>query len=282
MEAFLPISALLGLKRLVMTGNWDPVHPAGLSIFLAILIASLLWRKGFCAWTCPVGAVSNMFERIGRRLGTIRNLPSWIDLGLLSLKYLLLGFFIYIILWKMNLKQVEGFISSPYNISVDARMLLFFTKPSFLSLAVFAFLALTSLFIRNFWCRYLCPYGALLGILALASPVQITRDQKSCTGCGKCERACPSSIKITRMQTVRTCECTGCMECLPVCPVKECLSPSLVPGRKRVPKYLIPLGTVLTLAFFYILSLTFGHWHSLVPDDSLKNIYQMQLLANPG
>ncbi|MEJ2246406.1 MAG: 4Fe-4S binding protein [Acidobacteriota bacterium] len=62
-EGFLPISALLGLKRLALTGQWDPVHPAGLTIFIAALAIAFLFRKGFCGWICPVGFVSNLLEK---------------------------------------------------------------------------------------------------------------------------------------------------------------------------------------------------------------------------
>src|SRR5210317_2140562 len=58
-EAFLPISALVGLKRLVLSGHYDMIHPAGLTIFLAAIFIAILLRKGFCGWICPVGFASN-------------------------------------------------------------------------------------------------------------------------------------------------------------------------------------------------------------------------------
>ena len=61
-EAFLPISALLGLKRFLLTGQWDDIHPAGLTIFAAALGTALIARKAFCSWMCPVGALSRALE----------------------------------------------------------------------------------------------------------------------------------------------------------------------------------------------------------------------------
>jgi len=63
-EGFLPISALLGLKRLMLTGRYDEIHPAGLTIFLSALIIALLLRKGFCGWICPVGFCPNLIEKL--------------------------------------------------------------------------------------------------------------------------------------------------------------------------------------------------------------------------
>ena len=55
-EAFLPIAAVVSLFHLVKTGEYDPIHPAALTILLAAILVSLLARKAFCAWVCPVGA----------------------------------------------------------------------------------------------------------------------------------------------------------------------------------------------------------------------------------
>lgn len=66
-EGFLPISALLGFKRFVLTGRWDDVHPSGLTIFMAAPVIALLFQKGFCGWICPVGFVSNVVEKAGKK-----------------------------------------------------------------------------------------------------------------------------------------------------------------------------------------------------------------------
>jgi hypothetical protein len=112
-EAFLPISALLGLKRLLLTGIWDEIHPAGLAIFISALILAIFLRKGFCGWICPIGFVSNILEKLGRKFGWGFSLPRWLDYPLLGIKYLLLGFFGYIILWKMNITAIS--LENEYN-----------------------------------------------------------------------------------------------------------------------------------------------------------------------
>ncbi|MBD5701434.1 4Fe-4S binding protein, partial [Citrobacter freundii] len=81
--------------------------------------------------------------------------------------------------------------------------------------------------IRNAWCRYLCPYGALLGLFSLFSPFKIRRNADSCIDCGKCAKNCPSNIPVDRLIQVRTVECTGCMTCVESCPVASTLSFSL-------------------------------------------------------
>ena len=62
-----------------------------------------------------------------------------------------LFFFLYLIACKMTLKQIESFHTSPYNLAVDAKMLLFFLSPSGLSAAIMLFLVAISFFVRHFW-----------------------------------------------------------------------------------------------------------------------------------
>ncbi|KPJ97351.1 MAG: hypothetical protein AMJ60_11635 [Desulfobacterales bacterium SG8_35] len=271
-EAFLPISALVGLKRLIASGRYDMIHPAGLTIFLAALFIGLLLRKGFCGWICPVGFTSNLAEKTGKKLKILWQPPIWLDLPLLSLKYLLLFFFLYLIAWKMTPEQIESFHTSPYNLAVDAKMLLFFLSPSGLAASIMLFLVFISFFIRNFWCRYLCPYGALLGLLALAGPFQVKRDSSTCIDCKKCERTCPASIRITAKNTVRTGECIGCTECVSVCPVEDCLTIS-VPGRRKISILILPAAVLGIYFLFYSAALVTGHWYSEVPPEVMKKFY---------
>ncbi|MFW8601020.1 4Fe-4S binding protein [Desulfobacterota bacterium M19] len=275
-EGFLPISALVALKRFILTGRYDTVHPAGLTIFIAALIIALMLRKGFCGWICPVGFCSNMLAVLGRRLKLTWIPPLWLDLPLITLKYLLLAFFSYLILWKMDLTAIEGFIRTPYNMVVDVKMLYFFLRPSNLTIIIIAVLIILSIFTRNVWCRYLCPYGALQGLLSLFSPTGIHRDTEACINCHKCEKFCPGAIKITTKSAIKSPECVGCLECLAVCPVPDCLSLTVV-SRRRVPALTMPVLVLIIFSGLWLGALLSGNWHSKVPMKALKQYYKIGL-----
>ena len=270
-EAFLPISALLAFKRLVLTGLWDRVHPAGLTILIAALAVSWALRKGFCGWICPVGFFSNLLEKAGRPIA-LPPLPRWVELPLLSLKYLLLAFFAWVILIGMDLRAIDSFLRSPYNLAADAKMLQFFLPPSALTVAVLGFLVLVSLVIRNFWCRFLCPYGALLGLLSLTGPLRVRRDPAACIDCGRCDRVCPASIRVSRAGPVRHPECVGCMGCVEACPREGCLS--LAAGGRALPFRAFPLAVVGLFLLFYLGAVLTGRWETAIPPEMFRPLYQ--------
>lgn len=67
-EGFLPIAALMDFFRWLIGGQFDPVNPAALFIFLAIVISGFIFRKGFCSWFCPVGTIFEWISRLGEKL----------------------------------------------------------------------------------------------------------------------------------------------------------------------------------------------------------------------
>ena len=139
-----------------------------------------------------------------------------------------------------------------------------------------------SLVIRNFWCRYLCPYGALLGIVGLLSPTRIKRNAVSCIDCGKCAKACPSRIKVDRVRAVVSDECTSCMQCVDICPVADTLQVQTTAGRTPVPKALIAAGVVGLFVLTTGLGVITGHWQNPVSrEEYLQHQEQLHAYGHP-
>ena len=108
-------------------------------------------------------------------------------------------------------------------------MLNFFRHMSLLGIAVILTLVLLSIMIQNVWCRFLCPYGALMGLVSILSPIKIRRDQAACIDCNKCTHACPSHLPVAQLVTIRSAECTGCLSCIAACPAENALNFALPP-----------------------------------------------------
>ena len=265
-EGWLPIAGLMQLKYVVVARSWPVIHPAGLFLFVAFLLMSLLLRKAFCSWLCPVGTFSEYLWKLGRY--TFRRkfvLPRWLDILLRGMKYLLLAFFGYAVA-MMPATAIAAFLGDPYGLIVDVRMLNFFRFLGGTAAFVLLGLIVASIFVQNFWCRYLCPYGALMGLVSMLSPLRIRRSEPACIDCGKCAKACPSSLPVDQLVQIRSAECTGCLECLAVCPAKDALVFS-APRRTAVPVWAV--GTMIAVLFFGLVSYAklSGHWDTRLPQQ---------------
>lgn len=270
-EGWLPIAGLMNLKFWITTGHLPATHPAALFLLLAFLAIAFLLRKAFCSWLCPVGTLSEYLWRAGRRIFS-RNLQlaRWLDLPLRSLKYLLLGFFAWAVA-NMPAEAITEFMRSPYGAIADVRMLNFFRDLGETAAITIGVLALASVLIQNFWCRYLCPYGALLGITSLLSPLRIRRSESDCIDCAKCAKACPSALPVDKLVTIKSAECTGCLECVAVCPSEGALHLALphwtrAPKDGRLPAWAMAAG--IAVLFFGIVGYAkdSGYWNGDVPD----------------
>ena len=277
-EGWLPIAGLMNLRYFALTHHVPGLHPAGMFLLIAFLAMSFLFRKTFCSWLCPVGTISEYVWRAGQKLfGRNFYLPRWLDIPLRGLKYLLLGFFSWAVM-SMAAEDLAAFMSSPYGVIADVKMLNFFRHIGQGGAFTLGVLVVISLFVKNFWCRYLCPYGALLGIAAFFSPLRIRRNLETCIDCAKCAKACPSALPVDKLVTIKSAECSGCLECVAVCPAKDALSlslpgiPALTPKPAKMPAWAMAAG--IAALFFGIVGFakTVGHWDSYVPRATYQQL----------
>jgi polyferredoxin len=283
-EGWLPIEGLMQSKYFLFTGQVPRVHAAGFFLFVSFLIISFVFRKSFCSWLCPVGTVSEYLWKFGRY--TFRRnfqLPRWPDIALRSLKYILLSFFAYAVA-SMSVGAIAQFLGSSYALVVDVRMLNFFRYLGGTTAFVVLGLVIASIFVQNFWCRYLCPYGAFLGLASLLSPARITRNLGTCIDCAKCAKACPSTLPVDKLVQIRSAECTGCLECVAVCPADNTLAVSLPAGlrtRRVIPVWTMAAG--IAIVFFGLVGYAkiTGHWNTELPQQVYLYLVPKRERATP-
>jgi polyferredoxin len=274
-DAFLPIGGLMAFKFFAVTGIVEPLHPSGLILFTAITVTSLLLKKGFCGWICPVGTLSQYAWMAGEKVfGRNFRVEQYTDIGLRSIKYVLLSLFFWVIVVAMGSTMILMFFGSDYYKVADVKMLKFFTHMTTLTFWVLVGLGILSLLYKNFWCRYLCPYGALLGIVSRVSPVKVRRSEEKCIHCHACTKACPTLIDVEKKDVVTSGECFGCMTCVSRCPAPGALDMTVKTGSRidQLKPYLYP---ILLVALFYLIigiGVLTGKWHSEIPYEEYQRI----------
>lgn len=284
-EAFLPISSLMNTWHWITRGEIQMHHPAGVFIFLGIVAASFVLGKFFCSWMCPIGFFSEWLWKIRSRAIESKPvpIPRILDFILRSFKYIFLAFFMYAIFILLDPQSLHEFLESPYNLAADAKMFDFFANITPLAASVIAALCIVSIFVRNAWCRFFCPYGALLGIVGSLSPAKIRRSQHACIECEKCTRVCPAGISVHTSAVIRSDECSSCLECVSICPKQDALNVHVIARKKPVPWKWLPILALATYLFFVAWAMVTQRWNNVVDANFYKAVIQNRAnFGHPG
>ena len=227
-DATCPFGGIATLWTYISSGGStyiQKIHPSNLVVLAVVLIGAMLAGGTFCGWICPMGALQDALNWVRGKL-KIREarVPRKLDRILRYGRYVMLAGILYatistIKLWFSNF--------DPYRTIFSLEWLFEFNWAEHWVAYVSAIvILLASLIIPRFWCRYLCPLGAILGVLQRISPLKVRRDTSLCISCGKCDKACPMHLDVSTVSAV-THDCTGCQKCTGVCPVDGALEISL-------------------------------------------------------
>jgi len=223
-----------------------------------------------------VGTMMDWTARLGRvlRLRRDRPPPRWLDLPLRSLRWLLFLFF----LW--GAVAIGEYYYHVFDRFADVGMYGYWAwgrvGPIFIT--IMAVSVVGGLFIDRFWCRYLCPYGALIQLFARLSPWRVRREPDACTDCGKCDRACPALLNVSKSLAVTSSRCIGCGECVKACPEKRALlaevqAPVFGAGGRRHVGWLFTGVAVLVLFFaFPVIAQLTGRWQTNIPAAEYRDV----------
>ncbi|KPJ59759.1 MAG: hypothetical protein AMJ46_09695 [Latescibacteria bacterium DG_63] len=261
-KIFLDLDPLFAGLLLLSSFTVKPI----LLLSLITVAVSLVLGRFFCGWVCPFGILHNAAGEVARRPkklehGLYRKSQTW--------KYVILvivafsGFFSMSILGVVDpvsltvrslsigigpaleslvrtvfdgiYAHAPGWASGPSETVYGflREHVLAFNQPHFFQGALLGtlFLGLLALnLVRpRFWCRFVCPLGALLAVLSKASILRL-RLKENCDACGNCVRACPTGASPALGDGWRKADCIFCWNCVEACPI-EALTISF--GRPR-------------------------------------------------
>lgn len=193
----------LGLLQNLVIAGVAPLYLLGV-----LSVYGLLLGRGWCGWFCPFGTVNDLLAwRKVRFLKVMAPLKFLVLLGTVVTAWLLAD------TWFCKLcPSASLFASLPY-------LGLGLAKPSFpffLHMGTLAGTMVGMVIVARFWCRYLCPMGAVLSLFNRASFFGLRLNSEKCGHCGLCQAACPMGIDPQRAGN--SANCIKCGECVSACP----------------------------------------------------------------
>ena len=226
-DVFCPFGAIETLWTYLGTGKTLlTTSPLNFAILFGVLGVSLLAGRAFCGWMCPIGTLQDFLANLANKLfknnhkrkgANTVSLPYRIseknNRWLRSLKYLVLVIILLASIWA---------VYPPLREICPARALLSFQLTTPLLWSVLFTFVITSMANKRFWCKYLCPLGAILAPFNKIAPLRLVLNQDSCTNCDRCDPACPMDIS-DLTHHLRSAECIECLECQETCNEEDAL-----------------------------------------------------------
>lgn len=221
LHAICPFGGVETLYKFFTQGTFiQKVRESSFVLMTLVFLLSVLFGPVFCGWVCPLGTIQEWVGKIGKRIFKTKKYNHFIPLGLDKIlryvRYGVLGWVLYITInsGKLLFQDYDPFFA------------LFSFWTGEVTITAFIILGLTlvlSLFVERPWCKYACPYGAVLGLTNLFRVFKIRRMEATCRNDGACDIKCPMNIQVSEKKVIFDHQCITCMECTSeaVCPVKE-------------------------------------------------------------
>lgn len=220
LHALCPFGGVVSVYQVVASGTMvKKIHESAFILMGLGFLAALLFGPAFCGWLCPMGSLQEWIGKLGKKLFRKRYnhlVPPRIDNLLRYLRYLVL-------VWVIYMTAVTGtLIFADYD-PYYALFNLWTGEVALSGIIILAAVLVLSLFMERPFCKYACPYGALLGIFNLFRLFPLRRVAVTCIDCKACDRVCPMNITVSTAGKVKNHQCITCMKCTSdqVCPVAE-------------------------------------------------------------
>jgi len=233
-----PVNLFLSLDPLVALGTILTTHSLYWPLLWALLtvILTIIFGRFFCSWLCPFGSIHHFFGYLGSRN---RTAAQKIKLNKYrkaqSIKYFILIFLLIMAAFPSLAATLQTGLLDPIPLVTRSFNLILlpiadgsvnllsvtgrFYETTFFIFVFFLAAVLLNFVIPRFYCRFICPLGALFAILSRFSIWRIGKNTKTCSNCKFCEQHCEGACEPSA--NIKITECVLCFNCRQDCKTKD-------------------------------------------------------------
>ncbi|MBU3199030.1 FMN-binding protein [Clostridium estertheticum] len=213
----LAFSELKSIYTMIIKGNLNFITAFPTLIeFTTVIIVTIFLGRFFCGWVCAFGAYNDFIYLLSKKVFKVNfKVNEEVDKVLKYVKYVVL-LLLVIIVWTMGSKVLDT--TSPWDafaqITNFPQVLFDYT----IGVALLLLITLGALFVERFFCRYLCPLGAVFNILSRIGILKIKKPTDKCGKCRLCTNNCSMGLSLYKAQSVCGGDCINCFKCIEACP----------------------------------------------------------------
>jgi len=210
-------SELKTVYQMISGGNFNFLQAfPSLVEFVAVMGITLLMGRWFCGWLCAFGAYNDLIYFISRKVFKVKfKVDEKVDSILKYVKYVVL-IFIIILSWTMRSNILESI--SPWDAFGQITDLSTVFSSLLIGLILLVLITIGAAFIERFFCRYLCPLGAVFSIISKLGITKINKPKADCGKCRACTMNCSMGLKLYKVNGAKGGDCINCLKCTEVCP----------------------------------------------------------------
>lgn len=240
---------LNGVKTLlsgVANGSYSGLNTF-IIVGLLLLAVTFIFGRFFCGWLCLFGAYSELIYFIfGRFTKKLKPKLKPAEKYLKYVKYFVLAFIVILCIvgYQSILTGADIWDSFAMIVSGNFKNL----SRVYISVIALGVVTILSAFFERFYCRFICPLGALFSLVDRLKLFTIYKPNDKCGKCPICTNNCPMGIDLNQTAEVCSGECIKCMKCTDACPRKNT---SLSVMYKRIPKWIsVVIPVIIFVAYF--------------------------------